>query len=293
MSDIKTRTTDAPVTSVLFAATPNFTRTLVNDADYSVLVSDRTVAFIALTASRVATLPAPIAGEFRYFTIKDESELASIFPISIVVDGGGTIDGVTEVSLRTDDGSVSVYTEGVTYFMDDGRRNDGQVKINDGDGTKPLQTWTGGTVGDFLAYEYDLPLSLSAYPTTRWPRNVDTPADADIYDDTNETFMENTVPGQPNRWRMIFNYSGKATGVVTGVEVRLRNTLSGFVDIHTVAIPSERASGTFSIEMTTISDGASLPAPWGTGHGYVLDVAADDPITIELDSMVRFNGQVD
>lgn len=268
--------------------------TEVDDANYSVLVSDRIVVITALTAPRTITLPNLATGVNQSFIIKDESGNAASDFITIDVDGGGTIDGLSSIDLRTDYGMLSVYFDGTNYYTWDGTKNSGQVKINTGNSVKPSLTWTAPEAGDFKDIQYDLPLGLSAVPTTSWPRNAGpSPTDSQIYDDTNETFIENTVPGQINVWRMIFDYSGKSQGAETGIEIRIRNTLSGFSNTQTVYLPSERTSGQFAVEMTTIADMASLPSPWGTGQGYVFDIAADDAITIELDSLVRINTQLD
>jgi len=272
----------------------SYKRTEVNDADYTVLITDRLIVITNLTAPRTITLPVALAN--RGFTIKDESGLAAMFPITIDVEGGGTIDTKLSTLLRTAFTAIKFYSDANEYFALESAKNNGQIKINDGNGAKPSTTWGGGgnpSVGTFVRYEYDLPLTLAATPTTRSPRNIDVLSDSDIYDDTNETFIENTVPGQGNAWRMLFSFSGKGAGLITGVEVRLRNTISGFISEKLIAIPSERTSGIFVVDMFTIADTASLPAPFGTGQGYVLELAPDDNITIVMDSITRFNSQAD
>ncbi len=45
----------------------------------------------------------------------------------------------------------------------------------------------------------------------------------------------------------------------------------------------------FSLAGTPIADIASLPAPLGTGQGYIIDVEADDGLTLQLNSIARIS----
>jgi len=168
----------------------------------------------------------------------------------------------------------------------------GQVKVNDGNGTKFSHTFTGGGGGDtgtFVQLTYATPLGLSSSPTTTWPSNIASPTDADIYDSVNDTFIENTVLGQVHLWRVIVQYSGKSAGQSIGTVVKLENTLSGFTEEVVQTAPSDTTSGTMTFLLTTIADSASLPAPFGTGQGYELSVTAYDPMTVVVDSVTRIS----
>lgn len=268
-----------------------FNRTEISDSDYIILDSDRLIAYITLTAARTATLPAPTPGVYRSFFIKDETGTASLYPITVDVAGGGTINGLDHIEIRTDNSGVTVYTDGVSYFGLENQRNNGVVKINDGNGLKPTSVFAGGTTGTFLPVEYDHPLTIST--SSRWPRNIGTPVDSDIYDDVNDTFIENTVITQPQVWRFICTYSGKPNGQIAGVEFRIRNLLTTFEDTQIVTLPAGRTAGAFNIILETIADAESLPAPWGTGQGYVIDISADKDMTIVVDSVARTSLQAD
>lgn len=167
--------------------------------------------------------------------------------------------------------------------------NEGQVKINDGSGVKPTFIFTNPNLDIFQQVTYNSPLSLSASPVTQWPENIISPDENDIYDFVNDTFIENTILGQLNVWRLLFDFSNKSVGATTGIIVRIENTLSGFQTDYLVSIPDERTDGRFSVFFYTIADSASLPAPFGAGQGYELSITSDDPIDIVLDSLTRFN----
>lgn len=181
--------------------------------------------------------------------------------------------------------------DGSPQYFDDLTKYEGQVKINDGNGVKPTIQFGGAgiPVNTFGQLTYTLPLGLSSAPTTQWPENIAAPTDADIYDNVNDTIIENTILGQVNAWRLIFNFSGKGNSAQTGIIVRLENTLSGFIEDNLFHISNERTEGQFAVRFYTIADQASLPSPFGTGQGYELSISADDPITIELDSLTRIN----
>ena len=156
-------------------------------------------------------------------------------------------------------------------------RNDGAVKVNDGNGVVP--GWANGDAdsinNQWQNLSYGSPLGLSSFPTTSWPLNNPAPVDGDIYDVANETFIENTIPGQTNLWRIQceFNKVGQGGG---RIQIEMRNTLSTFVIGDYVSIPGALDEGEFSITFLTIADGASLPPPLGTGQGYEIRFMADN-----------------
>lgn len=171
--------------------------------------------------------------------------------------------------------------------------NEGQVKLNTGNSLKPSYTWGGidPPVGTWQQITYASPLGLSASPVTEWPQNITSPTDADLYDSVNDTFIENTVLGQVNFWRVILAYSGKAGNIAAGIEVRIQNTLSGFLEVHTTALPRTSTTGCVALVLATIADAASLPAPFGTGQGYEFSLNSTDDLTLEVDSIARINYQ--
>ena len=93
-------------------------RTPVNDADYSALVSDGLIAYTAISAARVVTLPtAASAGSGFTLIIKDESGSASVAN-TITIDGNGaeTIDGAPSTVLDAAYESVRLYNNGSQWF---------------------------------------------------------------------------------------------------------------------------------------------------------------------------------
>ena len=102
------------------AGVTSYERTEVNDADYIVTSGDYLIAVIALTAPHTINLPDTLlllgtAAEPREFTVKDESGSAGAFPITILPQTP-TIDGVPSVSIVTNFGAYTFYTDGVAWF---------------------------------------------------------------------------------------------------------------------------------------------------------------------------------
>lgn len=87
------------------------TRTTVNDANYTTLVSDLLVAFTALTAARIVTL-ASGASAGRSLTIKDESGACS--PTNTITVGSN-IDGLSTAVLSSPYAVLTLYWNGTTW----------------------------------------------------------------------------------------------------------------------------------------------------------------------------------
>ena len=265
-------------------------RTTVADANYTILNTDYLVSVTSLTAARTLTLPAP-DGKVRMFIIKDESGNAATYPITLDPAGAVTIDNVSSIQLTTPYHSIIIYSNGTNYFTKC-ESNTGQVKINTGNSLKPTITVTAGNVDVLQSIVYALPLGLSSYPTNKWPQNIDIPSDADVYDSVNTSFIENTIPGQIQHWRLIISFSGKANAD-TRVRLKLSNPLSGFVLEDIKILSKTLVSGIFQITFTTIADGVSLPPPFGTGHGYDLEITSDGAIVFVIESLTRISEKAD
>lgn len=170
------------------------------------------------------------------------------------------------------------------------RSNDGVVKINAGgagSGTKP--NWTNTAANTTRQVTYALPLIYASSPTTSWSENS-LVSDAKIY--SGNQFIENGVMGQVHQWRIIINYTKSSNILSQDIRFILRNPLSGFRSEISGVIPSSKTSGILVYNFTTIADGASLPAPLGTGGGYVLEWVASDTITtLSIDSVTRISFQ--
>lgn len=213
--------------------------------------------------------------------------------VTIVADWSDLIDGRPEYILSTENDCVQLISSGISWNVVTSLQNSGQVKINTWEWIKPTLVYSGWTVGDFQQITYTSPLWLSGTPTTSWPKNVPLAdrGESDLYDFVNDTFLENKVPWQQNTFRVIVNFSGKWSGQLTGIIIRLENTLSWFVLEDTRTLPNELTDWSMTFYLTTIADAASLPAPYGTGQWYEMSLYSDDPITLEIDSITRLSAQ--
>jgi len=206
-------------------------------------------------------------------------------PVTILAPVEGMIAyDTTNKSLRFFDG-VSWSSVIVTKLT---KPNEGVVKINAGGagaGTKP--NWSNVSANTTRQVTYPLPLVYATSPTTSWPENS---LISDVKILAGNQFLENGVLGQVHQWRIIVNYTKDANILSQDIRFILRNPLSGFRSEISGVIPSGKTSGILVYSFTTIADGASLPAPIGTGGGYILEwVASDDITTISIDSVTRIS----
>lgn len=217
--------------------------------------------------------------------------------VGAVVPAASDYDG-TQIDYANTDGFLEpgdVTTEAGIDRLADWAATVGQVKINTGNAVQPVTNNvvpSAGTPSPEQIFDYDLPLGLSSSPTTTWPRMVATPTDADIWDDTNTSFLENLSLGQVHEWRCQFSYNKPASPTSKFIiSVRLFNPLSGFSLTQQLYISEEVSSGDFIFQFKTIADSASLPSPLGTGNGYQLgsSIVGDNGSTcdITLISMTR------
>lgn len=168
-----------------------------------------------------------------------------------------------------------INTAGNTQAVIDANSNDGQVKVNTGNGIRPRWDSTTASInGVWQQVTYQAPLGISSAPTTSWPANNPSPVDSDIYDFANNSFVENKIPGQVNFWRVQFGFQKGSSQTV--LDIRLSNPLSGFVLCTNFNTVAGQTIGNFFVIFETIADGASLPPPFGTGFGYILEVRADN-----------------
>ena len=163
----------------------------------------------------------------------------------------------------------------LTRYIPQVATDGGQVKVNDGNGVIP--GWRFGDAdsidNQWQPITYTAPLGLSSFPTTSWPQTVALPSDSDLYDFTNDTFLENPILGQTHLWRIVFEFF-KAQGPNTDLFFEIRNTLSGFTTTERLFVAIEGIAIRNIVSFLTIADGASLPPPLGTGQGYEIRVQA-------------------
>lgn len=195
--------------------------------------------------------------------------------------------------LNSDHLYPNYYISGSTGWWEP---NDGHVRINSGNNVRP--TMTNFQDNSTWRITYQTPLQYSPEPTTTYPKNMHTEVnpwlDENIYrvDPTHGgMFVENFWIGQTNRWRLIFNIT-KSNSPFSYITVYLRNPLSGFQLSRQILLPKEAVTGLYDIEMSTISDYDSLPAPFGNGNGYQIWVSNDSGSSIpsiELVSITRIS----
>jgi hypothetical protein len=92
----------------------------VNDAarTNTALTDDCIVAWTALTATRnyqISSEDIAVAG--RVFIIKDESGSAGSYAITVSTEGSETIDGADTISINSNYGSVTLYSNGSNLFI--------------------------------------------------------------------------------------------------------------------------------------------------------------------------------
>ena len=204
-----------------------------------------------------------------------------------------TIDWFDSYELDTLNESIIIVSDGSNRQVRTSTRNEWQVKINTWNWVKPTLVYAWGTVETFQQITYATPLWLSWHPTTTWPKNIDVAGrtEAELYDFVNDTFLENKVPWQINTFRVIVDYSGKSAWLLTWTILKVENTLSWFVAEDTRTIPSESTSWSIVFLISTVADSASLPSPFGTWQWYELSLYSDDPITFEVDSILRISSK--
>jgi hypothetical protein len=91
-------------------------RTTVADANYTILLTDMTVAYTSITAARVATLPSVSSASSQEFTVKDESGSCSVSNTITVTPASGTIDGAANLVLNAAYAKTTVYSNGTNWF---------------------------------------------------------------------------------------------------------------------------------------------------------------------------------
>lgn len=95
-------------------------RTEVNDVAYQALVTDVLIAYIALTAARIVTLPdvadtGATATNVFVLTVKDEAGAATGAE-TITLQGDANIDGAATLVINLDYGFATLYCDGTEWF---------------------------------------------------------------------------------------------------------------------------------------------------------------------------------
>ena len=200
-----------------------------------------------------------------------------------------TIDGVT----YTDKEACIAALISIGNFKMGGSaiptNNAGQIKVS----------FTGLEQTNFAAdTEYVLPLhtatpTVAPEPTTTYPRGSATTFNPAMFvpgatPPTTMRLRENPVPGQVSRWRVIGTYANKSISNNGELELKMKNTDSGFAVSDQFTLPSNRTTGSFTMEFITIADNDSLAV--GKGYQLVCNTSfADTNLVVNVTSITRMS----
>lgn len=85
---------------------------------YSALVTDYIIAVTSTAAARTITLPAASSNNNgQIYIVKDTSGAANVNNISIVVSGGGNIDGAATATISSAYGSLNLFSNGTQWYI--------------------------------------------------------------------------------------------------------------------------------------------------------------------------------
>jgi len=97
--------------------------TFVSDAVHTLLKDETIIAYTAITAPRIITLPPSATmvqkgpkNQVNSFYLKDQSGAAGTHSLTLQPTGGQLFDGATSFVLNTNYDSVHFYTDGSNWF---------------------------------------------------------------------------------------------------------------------------------------------------------------------------------
>ena len=87
-------------------------------AAYTITASNDLIAYTAIAAARVVTLPAANAvAAGQVFSVKDEAGAANAFNLTITPAGTDTIDGAASLVISANYGKATFYSDGVSKWF--------------------------------------------------------------------------------------------------------------------------------------------------------------------------------
>lgn len=170
--------------------------------------------------------------------------------------------------------------------------NEGVVQMKSGAGIAPTFIFKASGGVPLNTYEniiYQIPVNIvtdfAPLPITSWPENIGTPTVANIYNQTNAKFFENSIPGQVHTWRIIVNYKNKNNGSVAFVTVNLSNLVapSTFSIDQTAVAPNGVTTGDLVFYLVTVADSSSIT------NGYTLKIKSDTAMDATVSSVTRIS----
>jgi hypothetical protein len=188
---------------------------------------------------------------------------------------------------------------------------DGQIKANSFDTDGPtlgaLLTYTSLTTEVDVVYripaETTTALNISSFPTTSVPLNYGgvfqqlgtVGVDGDFYrlgvaaSGADDRWIQNGVLGQISEYRIEGGYSNKTSSNSGRIQIRIYNPLSAFSFEATVPLAQGTTNDQFGVSLITISDGANLLPPAGTGAGYKIGISSTVSLDATINSIVRID----
>lgn len=179
--------------------------------------------------------------------------------------------------------------------------NDGQIKVNSFDtniqtGIKP--TFIGLTTSQDVEYQFPaethVQLNASGFPTTSVAHNQGgVYSDALFYTNNGgagaDRFIQNPVLGGIAEYRIQYSWSNKTVNNAGRILITISNPLSGFTAPVAIPLAAGTTLDSGIISITTISDSANLPPPFGTGAGYKISVQSTTSLDLVIDSITRID----
>lgn len=211
-----------------------------------------------------------------------------------------TLTQHADVNITNDNTGDQLYLSNGTWV--NYPPNDGQIKANSFNtnlSVNNVLTFLGLTTERDV--EYRIPgettngINLSSFPTTSIPLNYTAGFNAigDFYTIGGaaglDRWIQNPVLGQISEYRIEGSYSGKQASNSGRLQIRIYNPLSSFSFESNVSLAQGITSDEFGISLITISDGANLLPPTGSGGGYKIGISSTASIDVVINSIVRID----
>ena len=256
----------------------------------------------AQTPTQVANQASYLSAYFSAGTSGVQNRQSVIYNGSNWINDFPKITDNSDVVLSSLEQGAKLYYQLSSNSWRNYTSNQGQIKVNSFNtnltsNAKP--TFIGLTTEQLI--EYHIPgetftsLNASSFPTTSVPLNQD----AGVYSDAlfytsnggggTDYFKQNQVLGQVSEYRIEVSYTNKTQANSGRIQVRLFNPLSGFSLESAIPLAQGITSDAAYVELITISDGANLSAPLGTGNGYRLGVSSTTSLDLVIDSITNIS----
>jgi hypothetical protein len=233
-------------------------RTAVADANYTTLASDRAIAFTALTAARVVTLPAAASYPVGVaLTIFDESGAASASKtISFSPNAGDVIEGGGGAVISSAYGYLALQSNGAASpngkwtIIDQASSNLGPVGVGTAaDPNNPLSVYGASALFNGLNFNFTINKSAAANTASLiFEDNFSGRAQIGLTGDDN---LHVKVSSNGTNWLEVLNVNA-ATGQPTFVQ--------GIAAGEAIGFRNRLRNATFAVNQRTVSGAVTLAA---------------------------------